>query len=508
MLIIGICDSDTAVRVMLADFIKRYKSETGLAVQVLAYDNGEKLLQHYSFEMDLIFLEISFAKMSGIEIAKGIRKVDNKVGIVFLTTLLNHVLEAYEVRADNYLIKPLKYSRFLKEVEEARARKGQNRFFIEANANGIYKIYTQSIRFIETQEHNTRIHTESDSIVSYKRMKDHEAALYEPYFVRCHAGYRARAIYQNPVLGLGTFTLVFTLSGQLQNTAGECLVDIMVLAQNIPYMQEFFYLDKLEREVCSADSREEGTGEITFENVSFAYPNSDNKVLQDINLRIREGEKIAVVGENGSGKSTFISLLCGMFDPLTGRIRVGGADVGSHPAAARKAVSVVFQDFAHYETSIRENITISDKHRNAADQEIMELLQKINVDDVVKEQKNGLHELVGSFSEKANNLSGGQWQKISLARAAYRNKAKIMILDEPTSALDPVAEARLYHNFTALTEDKTTILISHRLGITSVVDRILVFKEGRIIEDGSHKELMAKKGYYAQMYHAQAQWYV
>ena len=100
MLIIGICDSDTAVRVMLADFIKRYKSETGLAVQVLAYDNGEKLLQHYSFEMDLIFLEISFAKMSGIEIAKGIRKVDNKVGIVFLTTLLNHVLEAYEVRSE------------------------------------------------------------------------------------------------------------------------------------------------------------------------------------------------------------------------------------------------------------------------------------------------------------------------------------------------------------------------------------------------------------------------
>lgn len=195
MLIIGICDSDTAVRVMLADFIKRYKSETGLAVQVLAYDNGEKLLQHYSFEMDLIFLEVSFAKMSGIEIAKGIRKVDNKVGIVFLTTLLNHVLEAYEVRADNYLIKPLKYSRFLKEVEEARARKGQNRFFIEANANGIYKIYTQSIRFIETQEHNTRIHTESDSIVSYKRMKDHEAALYEPYFVRCHAGYIVNLLF-------------------------------------------------------------------------------------------------------------------------------------------------------------------------------------------------------------------------------------------------------------------------------------------------------------------------
>lgn len=195
MLIIGICDSDTAVRVMLADFISRYKAETGLTVQVLAFDNGEKLLQHYSFEMDLIFLEISFAKMNGIEIAKCIRKVDNKVGIVFLTSLLNHVLEAYEVRADNYLIKPLKYSRFLREVEEARARKGQNRFFIETNANGVYKVYTQSIRFIETEEHNTRIHTESDSILSYKRMKDHEAALYEPYFIRCHTGYIVNLLF-------------------------------------------------------------------------------------------------------------------------------------------------------------------------------------------------------------------------------------------------------------------------------------------------------------------------
>jgi len=137
----------------------------------------------------------------------------------------------------------------------------------------------------------------------------------------------------------------------------------------------------------------------------------------------------------------------------------------------------------------------------------MELLRKIKVDDIVNEQKNGLDELVGSFSEKANNLSGGQWQKISIARAAYRSKARIMILDEPTAALDPMAEAQLYRNFASLTEGKTTILISHRLGIASIVDRILVFADGRIVEDGSHKELMRKNGYYARMYNAQAQWY-
>ncbi len=149
----------------------------------------------------------------------------------------------------------------------------------------------------------------------------------------------------------------------------------------------------------------------------------------------------------------------------------------------------------------------TDKNHLADDDEIISLLRTIKVDDVVEEQPNGLDELVGSFSEKFNNLSGGQWQKISIARAAYRKDAKIMILDEPTAALDPIAEAQLYRNFTELTGDKTTILISHRLGITSLVDRILVFDNGHIVEDGDHKTLLAKDGLYAKMYRAQAQWY-
>ncbi len=317
----------------------------------------------------------------------------------------------------------------------------------------------------------------------------------------------AYEIYQNPAVGLGVFTLVFTLSGQLQAVAGDFLVGVMVLAQNIPYMKEFFYFDQLEREHKTTSEVKAPEGTIRFENVTFAYPNTTREVLKDVTVHIKEGEKIAVVGENGSGKSTFISLLCGMFDPKSGHITVGGINVSDDPAAARAAVSVVFQDFAHYEASLRDNITVSDKERKAGDTEIMELLRKINVNDVVEEQKDGLNELVGSFSDKANNLSGGQWQKISIARAAYRQSAKIMILDEPTSALDPVAEAQLYRNFASLTTDKTTLLISHRLGITAVVDRILVFHDGKIVEDGSHKQLMARNGLYAEMYRAQAQWY-
>lgn len=312
-------------------------------------------------------------------------------------------------------------------------------------------------------------------------------------------------IYQNPAVGLGAFTLVFALSGQLQGVTGEMFVGIMVLMQSIPYMQEFFYLESLERE--SSDAAAITKGDIHFSNVVFEYPNTDVSVLKGITVSIKDGEKIAIVGENGSGKSTFISLLCGMFEPKSGEIKIGGTT----PVAARNAISVVFQDFARYEATLRENIIVSDKARNASDAEIMDLLHKINVNDVVEDQPNSLDEIVGSFTENSDshsrNLSGGQWQKISIARAAYRHSAKIMILDELTSALDPLAEAELYRNFATLTHDRTTILISHRLGITAMVDRILVFKDGQIIEDGSHKTLMDQGGHYATMYRAQAKWY-
>jgi len=157
-------------------------------VQILSYDSGEKLLRHYPLEMDLIFL-------SGIDIAKQIRAVDENVSIVFLTSVLSHVLEAYEVRPNNYLLKPLKYHRFLKEVEIARDRRGKNRFFIETNVDGIFKVYTKAIRYVETEGRNTRIYTQDEKILSYKPMKTHEQTLFEPYFARCHKGFIVNLLF-------------------------------------------------------------------------------------------------------------------------------------------------------------------------------------------------------------------------------------------------------------------------------------------------------------------------
>ena len=246
---------------------------------------------------------------------------------------------------------------------------------------------------------------------------------------------------------------------------------------------------------------------IEFKNVSFAYPNTDRTVLKNINVTIKPGEKVAIVGENGSGKTTFVNLLCGIYSPSSGSISIGGHDLMENLSRSRQTLSAIFQEFGRYETTIRENITISDQTRKASEQELQDLTEQIDAYSFISTQPKGFDEVVGNFSETGNNLSGGQWQKLAICRAAYRDKAKIMVLDEPTAALDPMAETVLYRNFTGLTGDRTTLLISHRLGIASLVDRVLVFDNGQIVEDGTHAQLLQKGGLYAKMYQAQSQWY-
>lgn len=319
-------------------------------------------------------------------------------------------------------------------------------------------------------------------------------------------------IYQNPLLGIGTFTLVYTLSNNLQKSTGSILTAIMKFSASLVYLKEFFSLEKMEREENAEGSEIESTeiyhaGEISFDNVSFTYPGSDREVLHDLSVSIRSGEKIAIVGDNGSGKSTFISLLTGLFSPDKGQIQIGGLPLEAYKQMLRNKISVIFQDFAHYEATLRENITVSDDKVKLTDEEILALAGRIRVEDVIEEQPQGLDSLLGHLSQKGNDLSGGQWQKIALLRAVYRGDTDIMILDEPTAALDPIAETELYRNFSQITGNRTTLLISHRLGITKLVDRILVFRDGRIVEDGTHQELMEKHGHYYDMYQTQAVWY-
>jgi ABC-type multidrug transport system fused ATPase/permease subunit len=317
----------------------------------------------------------------------------------------------------------------------------------------------------------------------------------------------AKKIFDEPAVGIGTFMLVFTMAGQLQDITAKIFIGAAQFVSDVSYMKDFFDLEKLEYVDMKPEETPRERFDLRFDNVSFTYPNTEAAVIRDLNLQIREGEKIAIVGENGSGKSTFIGLLTGVYEPTAGVITMGGEDIFKNLSKTHRTMSVAFQEFGHYEATIRENITVSDFLKQSDDETLRQLTKTTGAWAFIDGEKNKLDEVVGVFSETGNNLSGGQWQKIAITRCAYRDSARIMILDEPTAALDPVAEADLYRNFTKLTGDRTTILISHRLGITSLVDRILVFDEGRIVEDGDHKTLLAQDGLYTKMYKAQAQWY-
>jgi len=317
-----------------------------------------------------------------------------------------------------------------------------------------------------------------------------------------------RQIYLHPEGGAGVFMLVLTLSGRLQTLISSLLISMMEFGQNISYMKDFFDLQELSKEGDA--NAESGLAEVSigFDHVSFAYPGSDRQVIRDLSVTIKDGETVAIVGENGSGKSTFINLVMGFYKPQQGSITVNGESLTDKQISKiRKSTAAVFQDFCHYEGTIRENIEASEMEKQLNEKEISQLLQEANIDDLVARQPNGLDEEIGRFSKTGNNLSGGQWQRVALARALYRRNTHLMILDEPTAALDPLAEAELYRNFAKMTAGKTTLLISHRLGITRMVDRILVFHEGTLVEEGTHDSLMKKDGYYARMYGAQARWY-
>lgn len=317
----------------------------------------------------------------------------------------------------------------------------------------------------------------------------------------------AKKVYQYPDNGLGVCMLVITASGQLQAITTKLFSGAVGIFSDIKYMRNFFELLETERENDEANVKPFTNADIEFDNVCFTYPNSENKALDRLNVKIRQGEKIAVVGANGSGKSTFVNLLCGLYKPERGTAKINGSTIYDNASAARRTISVIFQNFCQYQDTLRNNITISDPLCNVNDSEIMELAGLTGADEAITTRNALLDEVIGVFSDTGENLSGGQWQKIAITRALYKKDARIYILDEPTAALDPLSEANIYRNFTKLTGDKTTVLISHRLGITSVVDRVLVFDEGKIVEDGTHNELIAKSGVYAKMYKAQAKWY-
>jgi ATP-binding cassette subfamily B protein len=246
---------------------------------------------------------------------------------------------------------------------------------------------------------------------------------------------------------------------------------------------------------------------ICFEGVGFTYPGSRRPALSDIRLRIQPGERIALVGENGAGKSTLVKLLLGLYQPTEGKITVAGTDLRAiAPQAWRARVGAVLQDYMRYALTARENIGFGRLDKLDDLEAIQTAAQRSSAAAVIHALPKGYETVLGKEFEEGCDLSLGQWQKLALARA-YLRDADVLVLDEPASALDALAEQEVYRQFLSLSEGKTVLLISHRLGSARLADRILFLEQGRIVQAGTHAELMAAGGPYADLYAMQAAWY-
>ena len=241
-------------------------------------------------------------------------------------------------------------------------------------------------------------------------------------------------------------------------------------------------------------------GMIQFRDVSFKYPNSENFVLKDINLVIKPGEKLAIVGTNGSGKTTLTKLLLGFFQPSIGQILVNGQSNIQDVIRYNGLTSAIFQDFMRYKMTLRDNISIS----NISSELDNDLLYRVMRDAGISKELNPDTNISVEFG--GIDLSGGQWQRIAIARGMYR-KHNLIVLDEPTAAIDPIEESNIYQKFVDIIEDRTAILVTHRIGAARLADRILVMDKGQCIDSGSHQQLMERCKTYRIMYHAQADWY-
>lgn len=247
--------------------------------------------------------------------------------------------------------------------------------------------------------------------------------------------------------------------------------------------------------------------EFRFENVSFKYPGHDNYVLKNVNLTIKNGAKLAVVGVNGAGKTTFIKLMMKLYEPSEGRILLNDVDIKEYNREEYfKLFSPVFQNVECFAMPIYQNISFAEEDKTDMNK-INEVLEQSGLSEKINSYEKGIHtNLLKIFDKEGIDLSGGEKQRLAMARALYKD-GKVVILDEPTAALDALAEDRMYREFENMIYGKTAVFISHRLGSTRFCDKIAMFEDGTIVEEGTHEELMAKNGKYAYMFGIQSQYY-
>ena len=311
---------------------------------------------------------------------------------------------------------------------------------------------------------------------------------------------------------LGDLTLYLVAFRQGQAAIQSALASIGSLYEDGLFVSNLFtYLDiptsgesPRSRPASAAKGRSQA---IEFRDVAFRYPGSDREALHGVNLIIEPGEKLALVGDNGAGKSTLIKLLLRLYDPTEGSILYGGVDLRDFdPRDLRDRIGVLFQDYVKYQFTALENVGLGEVRAITDRPRIDAAVERAGARTVIDALPQKLDTMLGGWFEEGHELSGGQWQKIALARA-YMRDAQVLILDEPTASLDARAEYEVFLRFADLTRGRMAVLISHRFSTVRMADRILVLADGAIIEQGSHRQLVALGGRYAELFELQAAGY-
>jgi len=313
------------------------------------------------------------------------------------------------------------------------------------------------------------------------------------------------------IITIGDLTFLAGSFRSLRNQLQTIFQRFTRITESALYLKDYFDFMDIDQsqkvEISNPGKINPITKGFTFENLSFKYPESENYVLKNINFTLHAGEKMALVGENGAGKTTLVKLLLRMYEPTEGRILLDGKDVWSFDADEyQKLFGVIFQDFVRYYFTAKENIAVGKIDELSNQNQIKYAAKKSLADQVIEGLPEKYDQPLGKRFHNGKELSGGQWQKVALARA-YMKNADVIVLDEPTAALDARAEFEAFERFTELSEGKTAVLISHRFSTVRMADRILVLKNGGILEIGTHQELLDNGGLYAELFNYQAQGY-